>query len=123
MLKNQAHLPGRELRGNIHQVQKQFAVDHLALEAYHSILDSIKKYEAYQVPTLSIYKVPIYKIFREPFWQKSFKLLPNKTMKEWEKRVAASNDNINPDQKKIFRLDTIYNGRNGKSRNSTDGGY
>ena len=101
MLKNQAYLPGRELRGNIHQVQKQFAVDHLALEAYHSILDSIKKYEAYQVPTLSIYKVPIYKIFREPFWQKSFKLLPNKTMKEWEKRVAASNDNINPDQKKF----------------------
>ena len=101
MLLNKSSLSGRELRGNIHRAQKQFAVDNLALEAYYSILDSIKKYEAYQVPTLSIYKVPIYKIFKKPFWRESFKLLPKKTMKQWEKNAAASDDEINPDQKKF----------------------
>ena len=101
MLLNKSSLSGRELRGNIHRAQKQFAVDHLSLEAYHSILDSIKKYEAYQVPTLSIYKVPIYKIFKESFWRESFKLLPKKTMKQWEKNAAASDNKINPDQKKF----------------------
>ena len=101
MLLNKSLLSGSELRGNIHRAQKQFAVDHLSLEAYHSILDSIKKYEAYQVPTLSIYKVPIYKIFKESFWRESFKLLPKKTMKQWEKNAAASDNKINPDHKKF----------------------
>ena len=101
MLLNKSLLSGSELRGNIHRAQKKFAVDHLSLEAYHSILDSIKKYEAYQVPTLSIYKVPIYKIFKESFWRESFKLLPKKTMKQWEKNAAASDNKINPDHKKF----------------------
>ena len=101
MLENKSKLSGRVLRGKIHQSQKQFAVDHIAADAYLKILDTIKKYESYQVPTLSIYKVPIYKIFRQPFWRKSFKLLPKSTMEQWEKDADESNDIINPAQKKF----------------------
>ena len=101
MLENKSKLSGRALRGKIHQSQKQFAVDHIAADAYLKILDTIKKYESYQVPTLSIYKVPIYKIFRQPFWRKSFKLLPKSTMEKWEKDADGSNDIINPAQKKF----------------------
>ena len=101
MLENKSQLSGRVLRGNIHQSQKQFAVDHIATDAYLKILDTIKKYESYQVPTLSIYKVPIYKIFRQSFWRKSFKLLPKSTMEQWEKNADGSNDTINPAQKKF----------------------
>ena len=101
MLENKSKLSGRALRGKIHQSQKQFAVDHIAADAYLKILDTIKKYESYQVPTLSIYKVPIYKIFRQPFWRKSFKLLPKSTMEQWEKDADESNDIINPAQKKF----------------------
>ena len=101
MLENKLLLSGRELRGNIHQSQKQFAVDHIAADVYQKILDTIKKYGSYQVPTLSIYKVPIYKIFREPFWRKSFELLPESTREQWKKNVKESNDIINPSQKKF----------------------
>ena len=101
MLENKSKLSGRLLRGKIHQSQKQFAVDHIAADAYLKILDTLRKYESYQVPTLSIYKVPIYKIFRQPFWRKSFKLLPKSTMEQWEKDVDGSNDIINPAQKKF----------------------
>lgn len=101
MLENKSLLSGRELRGNIHQSQKQFAVDHIAANAYQKILDTIKKYESYQVPTLSIYKVPIYKIFRQDFWRKSFKLLPKSTREQWEKNADGSNDKIYPAQKKF----------------------
>ncbi len=101
MLENKLLLSGRELRGNIHQSQKQFAVDNIAADVYQKILDTIKKYGSYQVPTLSIYKVPIYKIFREPFWRKSFELLPESTREQWKKNVKGSNDIINPSQKKF----------------------
>lgn len=101
MLQNKSLLSGRQLRANIHRAQKQFAVDHIAPDAYQNILDTIKKYDSYQVPTLSIYKVPIYKIFREPFWRKSFELLPKTSRDQWEKNVASSNQEINPQQKKF----------------------
>ena len=101
MLQNKSLLSGRQLRANIHRAQKQFAVDHIAPDAYQKILDTIKKYDSYQVPTLSIYKVPIYKIFREPFWRKSFELLPKTTREQWKKNVASSNQEINPQQKKF----------------------
>ena len=101
MLENKSLLSGRQLRANIHRAQKQFAVDHIATDAYQKILDTIKKYDSYQVPTLSIYKVPIYKIFREPFWRKSFELLPKRTRDQWEKNLLASNDKIDPEQKKF----------------------
>ena len=101
MLENRSLLSGRQLRANIHRAQKQFAVDHIAHEAYQKILDTIKKYDSYQVPTLSIYKVPIYKIFREPFWRKSFELLPKTTRDQWEKNLLGSNDKIDPEQKKF----------------------
>ena len=101
LLENKSLLSGRELRGNIHRSQKQFAVDHIAADAYKKILDTIKKYESYQVPTLSIYKVPIYKIFRQVFWRKSFELLPKSTREKWEKNVDGSNDKINPAQIKF----------------------
>jgi imidazolonepropionase-like amidohydrolase len=99
MLHNKSLLSGRQLRANIHRAQKQFAVDHIAPDAYQNILDTIKKYNSYQVPTLSIYKVPIYKIFREPFWRKSFELLPKTTRDQWEKSLLGSNDKINQAQK------------------------
>ena len=101
MLQNKSLLSGRQLRANIHRAQKQFAVDHISPDAYQNILDTIKKYDSYQVPTLSIYKVPIYKIFREPFWRKSFELLPKTSRDQWEKNVASSNQEINPQQKKF----------------------
>lgn len=101
MLENRSLLSGRQLRANIHRAQKQFAVDHIAHDAYQKILDTIKKYDSYQVPTLSIYKVPIYKIFREPFWRKSFELLPKTTRDQWEKNLLGSNDKIDPEQKKF----------------------
>ncbi len=101
MLQNKSLLTGRQLRANIHRAQKQFAVDHIAPDVYQKILDTIKKYDSYQVPTLSIYKVPIYKIFREPFWRKSFELLPKTTRDQWKKNVASSNQEINPQQKKF----------------------
>ena len=101
MLSNKSLLSGRQLRGNIHLAQKQFAIDHIAVNAFQKILDTIKKYESYQVPTLSIYKVPIYKIFKKAFWRKSFELLPNSTRKQWEKNAVASNNKINPVQKKF----------------------
>ena len=85
MLQNKSLLSGRQLRANIHRAQKQFAVNNISPDAYQKILDTIKKYNSYQVPTLSIYKVPIYKIFREPFWRKSFELLPKSTRDEWKK--------------------------------------
>jgi imidazolonepropionase-like amidohydrolase len=99
MLHNKSLLSGRQLRANIHRAQKQFAVDHIAPYTYQNILDTIKKYNSYQVPTLSIYKVPIYKIFREPFWRKSFELLPKTTRDQWEKSILGSNDKINQAQK------------------------
>lgn len=99
MLHNKSLLSGRQLRANIHRAQKQFAVDNIAPDAYQNILDTIKKYNSYQVPTLSIYKVPIYKIFREPFWRKSFELLPKTTRDQWEKSLLGSNDKINQAQK------------------------
>ena len=99
MLHNKSLLSGRQLRANIHRAQKQFAVDHIAPYTYQNILDTIKKYNSYQVPTLSIYKVPIYKIFREPFWRKSFELLPKTTRDQWEKSLLGSNDKINQAQK------------------------
>ena len=101
MLENRSLLSGRQLRANIHRAQKQFAVDYIAPDAYQKILDTIKKYDSYQVPTLSIYKVPIYKIFREPFWRKSFELLPKTTRDQWEKNLLGSNDKIDPEQKKF----------------------
>ena len=101
MLQNKSLLSGRQLRANIHRAQKQFAVNNISPDAYQKILDTIKKYNSYQVPTLSIYKVPIYKIFREPFWRKSFELLPKSTRDEWKKNLLGSNDKINPEQKKF----------------------
>jgi imidazolonepropionase-like amidohydrolase len=101
MLQNKSLLSGRQLRANIHRAQKQFAVDHIDTSAYRKILDTIKKYDSFQVPTLSIYKVPIYKIFREPFWRKSFELLPKTTRDQWKKNLLGTNDKINPEQKKI----------------------
>lgn len=101
MLQNKSLLSGSQLRANIHRAQKQFAVDHIAPDAYQKILDTIKKYDSYQVPTLSIYKVPIYKIFKESFWRKSFELLPKTIRDQWEKNVASSNQEINPQQKKF----------------------
>ena len=101
MLQNKNLLSGRMLRGNIHRSQKQFAVDHIDVDAYQKILETIQKYESYQVPTLSIYKVPIYKIFKKSFWRESFKLLPQKTREQWEKNEASSSDMIHPEQKKF----------------------
>ena len=101
MLQNKSLLSGRQLRAKIHRAQKQFAIDHITTDTYQKILDTIKKYDSYQVPTLSIYKVPIYKIFREPFWRKSFELLPKTTRDQWEKNLLGSNDKINPKQKKF----------------------
>ena len=101
MLQNKSNLSGRQLRANIHQAQKQFAVNNISPDDYQKILDTIKKYDSYQVPTISIYKVPIYKIFRELFWRKSFELLPKNTRDKWEKKILRSNDKINPEQKKF----------------------
>ena len=38
--------------------------------------------DTWQVPTLSIYKVPIYKIFKEEFWMNSFSLYQNRPRKD-----------------------------------------
>jgi len=101
MLENKSLISGRELRGNIHRSQKQFAIDHIDADAIQKILDTIKVYSSYQVPTLAIYKVPIYKIFRQSFWRKSFDLLPKSTREQWKKNVFGSDDKINPEQKKF----------------------
>ena len=101
MLENKSLLSGRELVLIFTESQKQFAVDHIEADAYQNILDTIKKYESYQVPTLSIYKVPIYKIFRQDFWRKSFELLPKLTREQWEKMQPLPIRKINPAQKKF----------------------
>ena len=101
MLQNKSGISGRVLRGKIHQAQKTFAIENQSASALSKILDTIKKYDAYQTPTLSIYKVPIYKIFRRDFWRKSFSLLPKSTRDQWKKNLFRSNDEINPNQKKF----------------------
>ena len=99
MLENPDILPGVRLRGKIHSAQKMYAIKNIDSSAYKKVIENIKKYNAYQGPTLSIYKVPTYKIFKQPFWKKSFDLLPKSTREIWINREKRSSKEISPDQK------------------------
>tara|TARA_A200000113_G_scaffold208160_1_gene206302 strand:- start:1026 stop:2468 length:1443 start_codon:yes stop_codon:yes gene_type:complete len=99
MLENSSKLPGIELRGSIHRAQKSFAIKAIDSTELEHVLDVIKKNNSFQVPTLSIYKVPIYKIFKRNFWKQSFEMLPSKTKQLWLSREQQSTDNIDSDQK------------------------
>lgn len=99
MLLNKNHLTGIQLRGSIHRAQKSYAINAIDSTELQKVLQVIKRYNSFQVPTLSIYKVPIYKLYKNDFWKKSFKLLPTKTKQLWESREQKSNDRIDPEQK------------------------
>lgn len=99
MLLNKNHQTGIQLRGSIHRAQKSYAINAIDSSELQKILQVIKQYNSFQVPTLSIYKVPTYKLFKNDIWKKSFELLPIKTKQLWELREQKSNDRIDSEQK------------------------
>ena len=99
MLKNKNNLSGLNLRGMIHNAQKNYAINNLDENQTKKIYKILAKNNTWQIPTISIYKVPIYKIFRSKYWIQNLKHLPKKTAENWKKRITFSNDEINPNQK------------------------
>ena len=99
ILKNHNGLSGLRLRASVHNSQKDYSIRNLdslkLIEIYKSLLEN----DTWQVPTLSIYKVPIYKIFKDEFWMNSFSSLPKQTKERWTKNAISSSSNINPKQK------------------------
>ena len=99
ILKNHNDLSGLRLRASVHNSQKNYSIRNLdslkLIEIYKSLLEN----DTWQVPTLSIYKVPIYKIFKQESWIKSFSSLPKQTKDRWTKNAISSSSNINPKQK------------------------
>ena len=92
-------MSGLRLRASVHNSQKDYSIRNLdslkLIEIYKSLLEN----DTWQVPTLSIYKVPIYKIFKDEFWMNSFSSLPKQTKERWTKNAISSSSNINPKQK------------------------
>jgi len=99
MLKNKNNLSGLNLRGMIHNAQKNYAINNLDENQTKKIYKILAKNNTWQIPTISIYKVPIYKMFRSKYWMQNLKHLPKKTAENWKKRIKSSNDEINPNQK------------------------
>ena len=99
MMKNTRNLSGLNLRGMIHNTQKNYAINNLDKDATIKIYEALAKNNTWQIPTISIYKVPIYKIFKNDYWIENLKYLPKKTREIWEDRIKFSNKNINPKQK------------------------
>ena len=99
MLKNKNNLSGLNLRGMIHNAQKNYAINNLDENQTKKIYKILAKNNTWQIPTISIYKVPIYKMFRSKYWMQNLKHLPKKTAENWKKRIKSSNDKINPNQK------------------------
>jgi len=101
MLKNPNELSGLSLRGTIHNSQKDYSVRNIdslkLIEIYTSLLEN----DTWQVPTLSIYKVPIYKIFKQESWMNSFSSLPKQTKDRWTKNAENSSLSISSKQKKF----------------------
>ena len=99
MMKNTRNLSGLNLRGMIHNTQKNYAINNLDKDETIKIYEALAKNNTWQIPTISIYKVPIYKIFKDDYWIENLKYLPEKTREIWEERINFSNKNINPKQK------------------------
>ena len=99
MLKNKNNLSGLNLRGMIHNAQKNYAINNLNKKQTEKIYKVLAKNNTWQIPTISIYKVPIYKIFRSEYWIQNLKHLPKKTGENWRKSIESSDDKINPNQK------------------------
>ena len=82
-------MSGLRLRASVHNSQKDYSIRNLdslkLIEIYKSLLEN----DTWQVPTLSIYKVPIYKIFKEEFWMNSFSSLPKQTKERWTKNAIS----------------------------------
>lgn len=99
MMKNTRDLSGLSLRGMIHSTQKNYAINNLDENETIKIYDALYKNSTWQIPTISIYKVPIYKIFKSEYWIENLKYLPKKTRETWKQRIDFSNDKIDPKQK------------------------
>jgi len=99
MMKNTRDLSGLSLRGMIHSTQKNYAINNLDENEIIKIYDALYKNSTWQIPTISIYKVPIYKIFKSEYWIENLKYLPKKTRETWKQRIDFSNDKIDPKQK------------------------
>ena len=99
MLNNKNNLSGLNLRGMIHNAQKNYAINNLDENQTEKIYKVLARNNTWQIPTISIYKVPIYKMFRSKYWIQNLKYLPKKTEKNWKQRITSSNDKINSNQK------------------------
>ena len=99
MMKNTRDLSGLSLRGMIHSTQKNYAINNLDENETIKIYDALYKNSTWQIPTISIYKVPIYKIFKSEYWIENLKYLPKKTRETWKQRIDFSNDKIENKQK------------------------
>ena len=99
MMKNTRDLSGLSLRGMIHSTQKNYAINNLDENEIIKIYDALYKNSTWQIPTISIYKVPIYKIFKSEYWIENLKYLPEETRETWKQRIDFSNDKIDPKQK------------------------
>ena len=99
MLENKNNLSGLNLRGMIHNAQKNYAINNLDKNQTEKIYKVLAKNNTWQIPTISIYKVPIYKIFKSKYWIRNLKYLPKETAENWEKRIKSSSDKINQNEK------------------------
>ena len=85
LIENKNNLSGLNLRGMIHNAQKNYAINNLDKNQTEKIYKVLAKNNTWQIPTISIYKVPIYKIFKSKYWIRNLKYLPKETAENLRK--------------------------------------
>lgn len=80
---------GGILRSNIHQAQREIAIENYDEIKANEVLDVLAANETWQIPTLTLNTSFTERPFMEPDVQQSFNYLPQSIEEEWKSNIAA----------------------------------
>ncbi len=83
MLQQGKEMDGGDLRSDIHQAQRIYAINHRDESRIDTVLSVLAKNQTWQIPTLSINTVRAERLFLDQSRQETFKYLPPAMEKEW----------------------------------------
>ena len=76
------------IRSNIHKQQRAIAIGIQNNAACNELISTLKENNVYQTPTLTIARFMTRRLYAEPYWQESFKLVPPSIGEGWLTRAT-----------------------------------
>ncbi len=89
MLAAGADEDGGALRSSIHSAQRQRAVETYDADRCAWVIDRLASNNTWQVPTLTIVKARVTRLFARPEWQQTFRYLPEPVRTQWSRDAVA----------------------------------